>query len=189
MKNFQHTLFIVLFFVVAQSNAADCATPGEYVMQFLKDSTTLNRGSQDWKSDLDSDTIETVYARTHLTMYAGLAARGYHESHKSSNMHKSENAVSARFSIKRNSGDTVEVASTVIATEIERAETQEDKKRLKMLAATKNGKREEQADYTTKCTHTHKWHFDEKSQKLEKKLIAECLSRMPKVLFEEKINS
>lgn len=182
-------LFISMFICFSESLIAECATPSQYVMQFLKESTTLYRGSQDWKTSLSSSTtIKTIFAKSNNRLFTGLVAWAFYLQHGSPVFNQPDNAASGVFTItKQKEDDTVEILANLVDTEIVKPKDTKDKEQLKKLATQSDSKTETQTDLTTRCTYTHKLRYKHDQDELEKTILSECISKMPIQVLEDKI--
>ena len=156
--------------LLAQEDAEygpDCATPTQYVMQFLKKSTTLWHDSDDWKDKIRENgaTIETKYAE------------------------ERQRNVKCRFKISNQSqSDCVEVDSTIEDHEIREANSDEEITEFKNMIEQYNEDKKTQADFCSQCEFTLRLKFDEKTRKLHTILVSSCKSKIPYLLFMKKIN-
>lgn len=176
-------IFLSLLLVVPALHAKSpdgCAAPTELIMQFLKKSGTLWRGSTDWKDSLDSmptdKQIHTNYTATHLKEYLGFAARF---------MRLNETGVKTSFAITKKEG-CIEVDSNVEYVEkrvvADEAGLQAVRESLKQHLH--GEKRTFEEDNCTRCEYLANMKFDIKTQQLLVVLTAHCKSKIPNSLFK-----
>lgn len=168
MNKYIILLFSAIIFdtTLAQQHDDACVQPTEYVLQWLKKSTTLWRCSQEWKN-LDAKQHETAYAKTHITEYCGNAAKFFR---------LSENGIKATFVIHKNDDNTVEVQSEIEDMEVRQA-TQQDLENIQKLS--QNSGNETQSDFSTKCNFLTSVVYDSNRNQLRVRLKSSCLSKFP----------
>ncbi len=182
MQKLLLSLLLVSIATSTVANPEDCAKPTEYIMQFLKKSGTLWSGSLDWKEKLSilgyNDQIHTVYARTHLQEYLGLAARY---------LKLNETGVKSSFAIA-NKEDHIEIDSTIEDHEVKTIEDDTEFEYVKFFAKKHpNGYVQAQQDFCTKCDYRRLLLLDEKNRRLHMIIFAQCKSKIPKEYFEQEL--
>lgn len=168
--------------LTAAQSPTDCPLPSEYVLGFLKKSSTLYRGSQDWQDTIKKDgaTADTVYAQTHLTGYSGIFARyiqlGW----------LAEDAVKGSFTTS-SKGNTVEVASVIEDLKVTKTANEKEAHELEALATSSPKHTERQTDFCSSCAVVKTSQFDKKTNQLRVLTKSTCKTRMPRCLFMEQI--
>lgn len=174
---------LIIFFLCSTyvlADNPDCATPTEYIMNFLPKSTTMWRCLLGWQNNIkNTSKKETAYAQTHLKEYCGFAAKYFQ---------LKENGVKAHFITTYNKeNDTVEVRSTIQDVEVSHAKDSQEAEQFKQLAQEYNNKSTQQADSCSECTYNPKVVFDKKNNTLYVTLDSSCISKIPYAVFMEKI--
>lgn len=178
-------LLFLLFCFTLESYAvqpSDCANnPSEYIMQFLKKSRTLWRGSE-WRNKLNNlsnnEKIHTVYARTHLREYYGWAAYYFK---------LNETGIKSEFAI------TNKENHFIIDSQIEQQEDREiaNDAELQYVRAfimqNPNGHKSTQQDYCTECDCRLQMMLDEKKRMLRLVSKAKCKSKIPVQFLKEQL--
>lgn len=171
---------MLVLLVIAQIAQANATTPTEFIMQFLKRSGTVWRGSLEWKDSLDSlengSQIHTNYAATHLKEYVGVVARVFQ---------LNETGVKSSFGVTKKEG-CIEVDSTIECRE-ERVVTADTDLQLLKATVKRHPSKKIEEDNCTKCEYLAKMNFDEASRKLSVVLTAHCKSKIPNSLFNHEL--
>ena len=167
----------------------DCLPPTEYVMEFLAESSTLFKGSDDWKEAIKKNRAQahTIMAskRTHddtgfpfREHYRGIAAYLYSLSHFRNAWHPMDDAVSGKFEITNNNG-MIKIVAVLKNTEVitlnkdQLEEAQESAKKI-------SGKPSRKEDSSgTECTHVPHMTYDEKTNKWMMNIESRCVVKMP----------
>lgn len=166
----------------------DCPLPTEYVMQFLKKSGTLWKGSRDWKNELyamkNNEKINTVFAATNLREYTGIAARALHFAGLKGT------SVTSEFDVVKKE-DHFEVRSKIEDHEVRQIK---DKKELEQIQEFMDqypqGKAQTNQDYSTECEfHVQAFlkQADENTYMLHAISTARCKSKIPTSHFKSEI--
>lgn len=166
----------------------DCPLPTEYVMQFLKKSGTLWKGSGDWKNELyamkNNEKINTVFAATHSHEYTGAAARALHL------VGLKETGVTSEFEITKKENH-IEVNSTIKDFEVHQITDKKDLDQIQeFIEHYPQGQTQTHQDYSTECEfHIHAFlkHVDENTHMLHAINTARCKSKIPAPLFRSEI--
>ncbi len=176
-------LLLLPFFTLELSamQSKECAQPSEYIMQFLKKSRTLWRGSE-WRNTLNtlgySDQIHTTYARTHLREYYGWAAHLFR---------LNETGVKSEFAIT-NKEHHFEIDSKIEQKEEREITNDVELHYIKaFMMQNPNGHRSTQQDYCTECTYYMDMMLDEKKRMLRVVSQARCKSKIPAQFFKEQL--
>lgn len=166
-----------LFATMALEERLKSRIKGSHIDTLTKYIIELGRidGSEWYKNNL------VAVAKTHSATYTGLRARVYHRTHGCSWFNQSEDAISGAIEITTSKDQwDAELSSSIVDTEIETAVHKEDKERLKQMSAHINNKTQKRSDKYTECTHTFRFPYNEETGQLEKTIMTQCLTRIPR---------
>jgi len=153
----------------------DCASPTEYIMQFLRESGTLWKGDQKWEKTLKNNTpVHTNFAKTHSHKYFGLYATILNFYNN-----LNENNTIAKFEISLN--DTHVKITSHIKVEVIQIDENE---------TTNNPTLNEivQEDNFSRCNHKIKASTASDTNTSHVTLVADCESKIPYKLFMQKMS-
>ena len=180
MKKILLSLLIFAPALYAKS-PADCVSPTEFIIQYLKKSGTVWRGSTQWKSSLESMPndipVHTNFAATHTQDYWGVSARY---------IQLDEPGVKSSFVITKKEG-CFEVDSNIQHIE-QTIVSEDDVQWFKMKHRYQSENKTVQEDYSTRCEYIETMKFDEKTRKLSTILIAQCKSKIIHHRFAKELN-
>ncbi|MBY0109534.1 MAG: hypothetical protein K2X90_00260 [Candidatus Babeliaceae bacterium] len=177
------------------SYGPDCVSETDYVMQFLKDSTTVFTGSDSWKKDIKRDfsEVRTVFARIHnstnLQLLGGVAARMYHIIHNipGARFVADGQYASGSFSMSH-IVDYINITSSITDSEVTTFDMSELTDDFKKEIQSQHGKETTLSDADTRCVHTVNVSFNENNGRLEQKLTSNCKTTLKFDEFIKKLN-
>lgn len=167
------------------SDSHDCAAPSEYVMQFLKKSGTVWKGSLEWKNKLyhlkNNEQLRTAYAATPFKEYYGLAATALQY------VGLRETGVTSSFEVTQK--DThIEVRSQIEQHELRTVKDEAELNNLKdFINKNPQGKKEVQEDRYSECAY-HMQILLEKDSKVHAISQARCKSKFPFSQFKQELD-
>lgn len=136
---------------------ADWRNPSDYVTELLENSTTLYRGSDDWKISMQKD---GATARTKFT--------------RSGTDADVQGVLNAEFDLKNHNG-LIEINTTITGVQTDKAASFDKLPDIVNSIAMPA----EQSDAFTRCLHKRKLFFDEKTQRSAVQVTTTCTSKMP----------
>jgi hypothetical protein len=164
----RYVITLLITCLAARMLQAATATT-DYILPFLKESTTLWRDSHDWKAEMHNEhaEAETKYAQASSQDFVKTDVKGHFKLHKD--------------------GDTVEITTEIEENEVTQAQNDNEFELFKNIVEDINGKRTEQTDSCSACNHLIQALLDAQKRQLKITLNSNCTSKIPYALFMQRI--